>query len=65
VDRAVSLAHELLKEHKTAFESVELLPSGGGVFEVTLDGRLIFSKKAADRFPEYDEINREVRAASS
>jgi selenoprotein W-related protein len=60
----VSLAHQLLKEHKNAFESVEFLPSGGGVFEVILNGRLIFSKKAAERFPEYDEINREVLASA-
>lgn len=59
----MSLVHELLKEYKNLLQSVELLPSGGGVFEVTLDGRLIFSKKASQRFPEYDEISREVRTA--
>ena len=30
--------------------------SGGGVFEVTVDGELVFSKKAQGRFPEDDEI---------
>lgn len=58
----MSLAHELLKEFKNLFTGVELLPAGGGVFEVTLDDRLIFSKKETQRFPEYDEIRREVRA---
>jgi len=28
----------------------------GGVFEVTLDGVLIFSKKAAGRFPDHSEV---------
>jgi selT/selW/selH-like putative selenoprotein len=28
----------------------------GGVFEVVLDGKLIFSKKALGRFPENAEI---------
>ena len=28
----------------------------GGVFEVTLDGALIFSKKAAGRFPDHAEV---------
>lgn len=28
----------------------------GGVFEVTVDGRLVFSKKAVGRFPEHREI---------
>jgi selenoprotein W-related protein len=32
------------------------MKSGGGAFEVTLDGKKIFSKKATGRFPENDEI---------
>ena len=35
---------------------MELVASGGGVFEVSLDGRLIFSKKKLGRFPEDEEI---------
>ncbi|MCP4571067.1 MAG: SelT/SelW/SelH family protein [bacterium] len=35
----------------------ELTASGGGVFEVEIDGKLVFSKKALDRFPEHDEIH--------
>jgi len=35
---------------------VELIPSKGGVFEVTCNGKLIYSKKALDRFPAYQEI---------
>ena len=30
--------------------------SGGGVFEVAVDGELVFSKKAQGRFPEDDEV---------
>ena len=33
-----------------------MIASGGGVYEVTVDGDLIFSKKALDRFPEDGEI---------
>ena len=33
-----------------------MIPSGGGVFEVEVDGTLIFSKKELDRFPEDEEI---------
>jgi len=33
-----------------------LIPSGGGVFEVEIDGILVFSKKELDRFPEDEEI---------
>lgn len=34
----------------------ELIASGGGVFEVTVDGRLVFSKKSLGRFPEPGEV---------
>jgi selT/selW/selH-like putative selenoprotein len=30
------------------------------VFEVTVDGDLVFSKKAQDRFPDHEEIFREI-----
>jgi selT/selW/selH-like putative selenoprotein len=41
-----------------AFEGVEteLLEGSGGVFEVSVDGRLLFSKKELKRFPVYQEI---------
>lgn len=35
---------------------VAILPSDGGCFEVTVDGVLVFSKLAENRFPEHDEI---------
>ena len=35
---------------------VELLPSTGGVFEVTVEGKIVFSKKELKRFPEEGEI---------
>jgi len=31
--------------------------SGGGVFEITIDGKLAFSKKQLGRFPEDSEID--------
>ena len=35
---------------------VNLLPSEGGVFEVVVDGNLIYSKKGLNRFPEEGEV---------
>ena len=35
---------------------VRLRKSGGGVFEITIDGDLRFSKKATGRFPTEDEV---------
>jgi selT/selW/selH-like putative selenoprotein len=36
--------------------SVELIGSGGGAFEVTADGRLIYSKLATGRHATHEEI---------
>lgn len=33
-----------------------IVPSGGGAFEVTVEGDLIFSKKATGRHAEHDEV---------
>ena len=37
--------------------AIELISSGGGVFEVTLENELIFSKKSLGRFPDDGEID--------
>ena len=53
-------ASSLEDELKQNFPNMEisLISSGGGVFEIVLDGKLIFSKKAINRFPEKGEIVR-------
>ena len=33
------------------------MPGVGGVFEITVDGRLAFSKKAMGRFPTDEEVD--------
>jgi selenoprotein W-related protein len=35
---------------------VELVPGTGGVFEITVDGQLKFSKKQTGRFPTDEEV---------
>ncbi len=35
---------------------VELIKSSGGVFEITVDGELVYSKKRTGRFPEDSEV---------
>jgi selT/selW/selH-like putative selenoprotein len=35
---------------------VELVPGVGGVFEITVDGQLKFSKKQTGRFPTDEEV---------
>jgi len=50
------LASELLEYYGTTVKELTLIPSGGGVFEVTKDGKLIFSKKKLGRHAEEGEI---------
>ena len=34
----------------------KLIAGGGGVFEVTLDGQVVFDKDSVGRFPEEQEV---------
>jgi selenoprotein W-related protein len=43
-------------ESRTRVNKVDLIPSSGGVFEIKVDGVLVFSKKATNRFPDESEI---------
>ena len=42
----------------------ELVRGSGGIFDVTVDNQLIFSKKREGRFPTESEIVEKLRAAS-
>jgi selenoprotein W-related protein len=44
-------------EEKNSDADVTLVKGGGGVFEITIDGDLMFSKKSLGRFPEEQEID--------
>jgi selenoprotein W-related protein len=61
VPRAVGLTDELLTGWAPIIETIELIPSSKGRFEVTLDGDLIFSKAALGRHAEPGEIMALVR----
>ena len=50
------MAEDILHDHFNALSGVTLVPSGGGVFEVTLGDRLIYSKKQTGEFPEPADI---------
>ena len=51
-----------MKEHEQSISSLTILPSKGGVFEVAVDGELVYSKKATGRHAERDEVEAIVRA---
>jgi selT/selW/selH-like putative selenoprotein len=41
---------------------VELVPGDRGVFDVAVDGVVVFSKRVTGRFPTVDEIVRALRS---
>lgn len=53
------MAAELLQRYPHLIESLTLVPSSGGVFEVDVDGERIFSKKELGRHAEPGEIPRQ------
>lgn len=42
--------------------NVTLTRSGGGVFEITVDARIGYSKKATGRFPTNEDVIRAIDA---
>ncbi len=50
------MTDKLLQEFETHVESWELIPSEGGIFEVVVNGELVFSKKALKRHAEIEEV---------
>lgn len=51
------MTEELMNNFIGSIAGVNLIPSGGGVFDVIVDGQLIFSKKELKRFPEDGELS--------
>ena len=60
--RASWMAQELLSTFAVELESVTLIPdASGGLFEVRVDGELLWSRKDQGRFPDIAELKRLVR----
>ena len=59
--RSAWLAQELLTTFEADLNAVSLMPGTGGVFEVRLNGKIIFSRKAEGRFPESKELKQLIR----
>ncbi len=55
------MASRILTEWKQKVTSLELVPSGGGCFEIEVDGNLIYSKLATGSFPEEDAILQQLK----
>lgn len=55
---AVGLAAELVESMSA---DVTLIPGDSGIFDVTVDEKIIFSKKDVGRYPELGEVSKILR----
>ena len=51
---------KLLKTYKQKIKTLELEPSGGGCFELTVGNDLVYSKLKTGSFPDEEEMVRAV-----
>ncbi|MCI0734636.1 MAG: SelT/SelW/SelH family protein [Methylococcaceae bacterium] len=59
--RAAWMAQELLSTFDQEITALTLKPGSGGIFEVRVDGELVWSRKTEGRFPEITELKQRVR----
>jgi selenoprotein W-related protein len=52
----VGLANELLKNFEPEIESITLIPSEGGRYEVTVNDKLVYSKLQTGRHADLGEV---------
>ncbi len=55
------MAQELLTTFDRELGEVTLIPGTGGVFEVRVDGELVWSREEKGRFPDIKELKQLVR----
>ena len=54
------MATKVLTQYKQKLQGLELEPSGGGCFELSIDGELVYSKLETGQFPDEDEMVAEI-----
>lgn len=59
--RAAWMAQELLTTFEQELGEVALVPGSGGIFEVRVEGTMVWSRKERERFPEMKELKQLVR----
>jgi selenoprotein W-related protein len=54
---------DLINAYESKIDAIEIIPSGGGKFEVEVDGKLVYSKMQTGRHAEPGEVVRLVGGA--
>jgi selT/selW/selH-like putative selenoprotein len=55
----------LLEEHEDDLAAIEVVTGANGIFDVHVDGELVFTKSMLGRYPEPDEVVPLVQAQLS
>jgi selT/selW/selH-like putative selenoprotein len=50
------LAARVLEEFETTAGAVQVVPGADGVFDVEVDGELVFTKAMLGRYPDPDDV---------
>lgn len=61
---ALNLTEKLLQEFHNKLGKASLVPGHSGCFEVSVNGKLVFSKLQQGRFPGIQELREAVRSAT-
>jgi selenoprotein W-related protein len=59
--RAAWMQQELLTTFQDELSEVALRPGTGGVYDIHLNGELVWSRKQEGRFPDIKELKQKVR----
>ena len=59
--RAAWMAQEVLQTFSLELGEVSLIPGTGGIFEISLDGELIWERKRDGGFPDVKQLKQMVR----
>ena len=59
--RASWMEQELLTTFEQEIDELTLKPATGGIFEVSANNQLVWSRKQEGRFPEITELKQRVR----
>ncbi len=52
----------LLEEYEDDLAAIEVVPGANGIFDVHVDGALVFTKSMLGRYPEPDDVMPLVQA---
>jgi selenoprotein W-related protein len=55
-DQVTSLVPKILDNHEDDIDELTLVPASDGIFDVELDGKLIYSKHKTGWFPSYEDL---------